>query len=256
MAADRTTLRQTFDTDPGRYDRARPGYPPELFDRLPDGRVLEIGCGTGQATEPLAARGHPVVAVELGAGLAAFTRRKLARFPAVEVVTADFETWPLPEEPFDLVLAATSFHWLDPATRVARAARALRPGGVLATVSTHHIAGGTRRFFADAQTCYLRFDPDTPPDLRLQSPDEIPVDSAEIDASPDFGPAVFHRYEWDKPYSTQEYLDVLSTYSNHIALPDDARTGLLNCLATLIDRDHGGRIVKRYMTELRLAERL
>ncbi|GAA1014231.1 methyltransferase type 11 [Acrocarpospora pleiomorpha] len=255
MAQDRTTLRHTFNTDAELYDRVRPGYPAELFDRLPTGRVLEIGCGTGQATEPLARQGRPIVAIELGEQLADVAKRKLSRFPQVEIITADFETWPLPPEPFDLVLAATSFHWIDPDIRVAKAAQALRPGGTLATIATHHVFGGTTAFFADAQECYLRFDPDTPPGLRLRPAAEIPTDSAEIDASPDFGPARFHRYEWDQPYTTQAYLDVLTTYSGHIALPPSARAGLLNCIADLIDNKYGGRIVKRYLTELRLADR-
>jgi hypothetical protein len=132
---DRGRLRATFDQAAELYDRARPRYPSALFEDLaglagigPGSRVLEIGPGTGQATVPLAERGCRVVAVELGADLAAVARRNLARFPAVEVVTAAFEGWPLPSEPFDLVLAATAFHWVDPAVRVVKAADALRPG--------------------------------------------------------------------------------------------------------------------------------
>src|SRR5919108_4449878 len=124
-ATDRERRRATFDEAAELYDRARPGYPPALFDDLaelagvgPGCRVLEIGPGTGQATVPLAERGCKIVAVELGEGLAAVARRNLARFPEVQVVTAAFEDWPLPAEPFDVVLAATSFHWIDPAVRV------------------------------------------------------------------------------------------------------------------------------------------
>jgi SAM-dependent methyltransferase len=167
---DRERLRSTFDQAAELYDRVRPRYPPALFDDLaeltgigPGSRVLEIGPGTGQATIPLAERGCQVVAVELGAHLAAVARRNLARFPAVEVVTAAFEAWPLPSEPFDLVLAATAFHWIDPAVRVDKAADALRPGGWLATIATHHVAGGDESFFAEAQDCYICWDPATPP---------------------------------------------------------------------------------------------
>jgi ubiquinone/menaquinone biosynthesis C-methylase UbiE len=56
-------LRASFDDVAERYDRARPGYPAELFDDLAaltglraGDRVLEIGPGTGQATLPLARR--------------------------------------------------------------------------------------------------------------------------------------------------------------------------------------------------------
>ena len=54
-------------------------------------RLREIGCGTGQATVPLAERGLKVTAIELGAELAAIARRRLAGFPAVDVVTSTFE---------------------------------------------------------------------------------------------------------------------------------------------------------------------
>ncbi|GII58430.1 methyltransferase type 11 [Planotetraspora thailandica] len=256
MAGDRNTLRRTFTEDPALYDRARPGYPPELFDEIaPGSRVLEIGCGTGQATVPLAERGCQVVAVELGAEMAAFARRKLAGFPQVEVVNAAFEDWPLPPEPFDVVLAATSFHWIDPAVRVAKTADALRPGGTLAVISTHHVSGGTAGFFADVQRCYEKFDPDTPPGLTLKPSTSLPSDAAEVDASGRFGVSRFRRYEWEFSYSTQEYLDVLSTYSNHRALPAEARAGLFGCISSLIDGRYGGRVVKRYLTLLRLSER-
>jgi hypothetical protein len=65
-----------------------------------------------------------------------------------------------------------------------------------------------------------------------------------------------HRWEWDLSYSTEAYLDVLLTYSNHRALPSPAREGLLTAIAGLIDTRYGGRVTKRYLTELTLARRL
>ena len=94
----REELRRTFETVAALYDRVRPTYPDELFAELArsirsGGRILEIGPGTGQATLPLAERGFEIVALELGAELAAFAREKLARFPKVEIVNAEFESW-------------------------------------------------------------------------------------------------------------------------------------------------------------------
>jgi SAM-dependent methyltransferase len=227
---DRERLRSTFDEAAELYDRARPGYPPEVFEELgalggvgPGCRVLEIGCGTGQATLPLAERGCEIVAVELGADLAAVARRNLARFRAVEVVVGAFEDWPLPAERFDVVVAATAWHWVDPAVRVARAAATLRPGGALATISTHHVAGGDADFFVAVQGCYERWDPDTPPGLRLPLAAQVARDSQELAGWGQFTPPVFRRWEWELPYSTSAYLDLLRTYSGHRAMDEAAR---------------------------------
>lgn len=152
---DRRTL---FDQVAEVYDEVRPTYPTALIDDLaeaadlgPGVRILEIGCGTGELTVALAERRASVIALELGTRLADLARRKLARHRNVEVIHSAFEAWPLPPEPFDLVVSATAFHWLDRTIRVPRCAAALRPGGLLAVIDTHHIAGGTARFFRESQ---------------------------------------------------------------------------------------------------------
>ncbi|MFJ3970993.1 class I SAM-dependent methyltransferase [Streptomyces parvus] len=257
--ARRVLLSRTFDGDAELYDRARPGYPAELYDDLadlagavPGSRVLEIGCGTGQATVPLAGRGCRITAVEAGPRMAAIARRNLAKSPAAEVVTAEFEGWPLPAELYDVVLAATAFHWIDPAVRVPRAAEALRPGGALAVVRIQHVMGGTEEFFVEVQRCYERFDPATPPGLRPPAAGEVDNSdhAEEVARSGRFGRTVFRRYERDLTYTTAEYLDVLRTYSGHRALPEAASSGLLACVAGLIDGRHCGRVTKRYLIEL------
>ncbi len=259
---DRELLRATFGQDAHLYDQARPGYPDQMFADLarlaglsPRSRVLEIGCGTGQATRPLARLGCTVVAVELSPAMAAVARRNLHDLPNVTIEVSSFEEWAPPASPFDLVLSATAFHWIDPEIRVGKAADVLRPGGSLAVIYSEHVAGGTERFFRDAQDCYERFDPKTPPGLRLTPAADIPDDSSEFDRSQRFGPAEFRRYEWEQPYTTRGYLDLLMTYSPTRSLPQPARDGLLACLASLIDRNHDGRISKRYLTQLALAHK-
>ncbi len=241
---DRERLRTTFGEDAARYHRARPTYPPELFTRLSGSRILEIGPGTGQATLPLNRIGE-VTAVELSPELAAIAR---SHAPAAQVIVANFDEWPLPPDPFDLVVSATAFHWLDPSTRMDRCAAALKPGGTLAVISTHHVAGGTSQFFVDVQECYERWDPSTPPNLRLSKAEDIP---REFDESDLFGEPEFFRYEWERAYDTEAYVDLLRTYSNHIALP--TRDELIADIRQLIDTRHGGRVTKRYLTQLTTA---
>ena len=226
----------------------------DLAGLRPGARVLEIGAGTGQATLPLAERKFQITAIELGPKLAAVARRKLARFPNVAIAVAAFETWPSPPEPFDAVVSATAFHWLDPAVRVTKAAKALRPGGVLATIATHHIDGGDVQFFIDVQDCYRRWFPGSV-GIRLPTAADIVMDSGELERSQLFEPATFRRYEWEQPYSAQEYVDLLSTYSDHRALEATKRRHLLDCISRLIAERYGGRIRKRYLNELRIARR-
>lgn len=254
-------LRLIFAEDADLYDRNRPGYPAALLDDLVDlagldrdSRVIEIGPGTGQATRPLAARGPAVVAVEPGPSLAAALERNCADLP-VTVIVSDFEEVDLQGQLFDAVAAFTAWHWLTPGARLTQAHAALRPGGSLITVTTEHVLGGTADFFAEAQRCYVRWDPATPPGLRLPPAEQIAPALDEVDTSELFRPAVRHRHFQDITYSTRGYLDLLHTYSGHRALAADRRAGLMQCLELLIDTDYQGTVTKRYMYELRVARR-
>src|SRR5205823_563423 len=156
---------------------------------------LEIGCGTGQATVPLAERGLEIVCVELGAGLAALARRRLARFPSVEVVHATFEEWePPPGEPFDAVVGFTAFHWVDPELQYEKPARLLRRGGTLAVVETKHVLpDGGDPFWVAVQKDYDAVAP-SPKNRPPPRPEEVGDLRAELDASGFFGDVVVRRY--------------------------------------------------------------
>ena len=269
MAGGRERLRATFDGAVPLYDEARPGYPEELFDEVVSlsgipagGRILEVGCGTGQATLPFARRGYEILCVELGENLAAVARDNAAGYPRVEIRTGDFEEIPLPEEAFDLLISATAFHWLDPAVAYPKAARSLKSGGAIALFWNEHVRteadGG---FFAAAQEVYARvyareareiFDggyggPPRPEDLLDRR--------GEIEGSGFFGPVVRRSYLWDQSYDVPGYLRVLDTYSGHINLKAGTRTRLYQGIRRLIEDEYAGRIVKGYQTSLYVAHR-
>ena len=116
------------------YDTYRPTYPAELVDRacadLAAGDpVLEVGCGTGQLTRSLAARGLQVTAVDPGKRLLTLAAEGL---DGVRFVNATFETAELSKGGFGAVFSASAFHWVDPDVSWSRAAGALSPGGRLA----------------------------------------------------------------------------------------------------------------------------
>jgi len=218
--------------------------------------VLEIGCGTGQATVSLAARRYAVTAVELGASLAEVASANLVAYRSVEVLNEDFEWWQGPEAAFDLVVCATAWHWIDPATRLERVAAALRPGGVVAVIDTVHVAGTSDAFFAAAQRCYERWDPDTPPGLLLPGLDTLPpAGSHELDRAEQFEDVELQRFGARHAYTAWPYLELLSTFSGHRALPADRLEGLFGCLRRLIDAEPKSMITKSSVFELRTAVR-
>ncbi|WP_327365690.1 class I SAM-dependent methyltransferase [Streptomyces sp. NBC_01217] len=251
------TLRGTFDEDAELYDRMRPHYPAALVTELAAlsgltsrSRVLEVGPGTGQLTVALAEPGCELTAVELGPSLAAVARRNLRGFPRAHVEVSPFEEWTPPPDPFDLVVCATAIHWIDPARRFTAAADALRPGGTLAIVTTHHVAGGSEEFFAQAQRCYERWDPATRPGVRLSDEASMNTVFGELEHPPWDGPVRVGRHAREITYTAEQYLDLLMTYSGHRDLAPGARNGLLACIRALIEKHHGGRITKRYLHEL------
>ena len=134
-----------FDEIAAEYDRHRPAYPDELVDQAcqvagigSGDRVLEVGCGSGQLTSGLVARGLRVTALEPGRHLIALARRNLTGAGtvagAVEFVNAPFEDALLPRERFKAVFSASAFHWVDPKVGWQKAAHVLVPGGTLALV--------------------------------------------------------------------------------------------------------------------------
>jgi len=229
---ERERLRQTFDRAAERYDRVRPEYPEVLFDDLialaglaPGDHLLEVGCATGKATRPLARRGFRITCVELGTELAAVARENLAGFP-VEVVQGQFEDWP-PAEPASLVYAATAWHWIDPGVRYRRAWQALRPGGHLAVWAADHVfPDDGDPFFLEIQDIYDEIGEGLPPGTGRPRPGELADDRAGIEASGLFEVTAVRQYDWERVYPAEEYIELLSTFSGHLAMADWKRRRL------------------------------
>jgi SAM-dependent methyltransferase len=123
------------------YDRYRPAYPDALVDQacevagIGDGdRVLEIGCGTGQLTRSLLARGLRVTALEPGGRLIEVAEENLKDAGDVEFIHTRLEDMQLPRESYEAVLSASAIHWIDPDLSWRKIADALAPGGTLALI--------------------------------------------------------------------------------------------------------------------------
>ena len=250
--------RATFDRAAELYERARPTYPDELIDDVvalaglgPGSRIVEIGCGTGKATLPLAGRGLRITCVELGASLAAIAQRKLALFPGVQIVNADFETWRPERGDYDAVVAFTAFHWIPRELRYPSVAAVLREGGALAVAMVHHVVTeDSDPFFFEVQADYEAVgrggDPPGPPE-------EVEDFGAEIEATGLFRVVSERRYEWEMEYTADAYVDVLGTYSDHLMQEKKARERLFDLIRARI----GDRTLRyTYLATLDVAVRL
>jgi SAM-dependent methyltransferase len=255
-----------FEEVPELYDRARPTYPAQVFDdlialaELPKAaRIVEIGCGTGQATLPLAERGYHITCLELGEQLAAVARRKLEAFPSVEIINAPFESWEPPDAGFDAVVAFTAFHWIDPGLRYEKSASLLRSAGALAVVAAEHVLPTDGDpFFAAVQEDYDAVVPDEEKTKagRPLAPDAIGDLSGEIEASGLFHDVAVRRYLWEVIYTADEYIAVLNTYSGHRALDDEARQRLFERIHRRIEARPEQKVRKTYLATLNVARRL
>jgi SAM-dependent methyltransferase len=248
-----TAARLSFDRIAELYDRARGGYPAQLFQdiitfagRSTLHRALEIGCATGQATRSLADRGIQIVCLEPGENLARLARRNLADFKNVEVVCASFEDWIAEARSFDLVFSANAIHWVDRKLRARKAAELLRPGGTLAIFRSFAVEIDS----PIEQAIALAIGGTPPTD---KEPKRWPRES-EMRKSGYFDNIERRRYETSSDYDAKAYVELLSTLYRYNNMPLEDRTRRFRRIHTIIN-DNGGTISVRSVTQLLLARR-
>lgn len=256
--------RASFDRVARTYASARLGYPPSVYDAIaarvpPPARVLEIGPGPGLATLPMAERGYRILAIELGEAMAELARERLAGHPLAAVVAADFDAWQPPADgAYDLVLAASSWHWLDPASRDRRVHDLLRPGGWLALVANHprpgRIGSRVRAFWDATDAIYRREAPELVAE-RHWDPRRQPYTAAHLRRSGCFDHVERLTWGWRHDFEADAYLALLDTYSDHRALPATRFRALKRAIRSLIRDRFGGVAPRLYLTHLHLAQR-
>ena len=252
MSIDWKAESRRFDAVARMYDQYRPSYPDEVIEQiiadsgLPEyGRILEIGCGTGIATQLFAQRGYHILGIEQGENLAALAREKLHAYSDISITVSTFEQWSPIEQAFDLVFSAQAFHWIDKKIGYAKAAYVLKDSGSLALFWNMY-PNPQGEIFEALNAVYREFaqeihNPGTISYRALAKEREL-----EFSRSGFFGPVKVSYYPWSQRYSVQEYLGLLNTYSDHLRLPEVRRKRLFEAVANLIER-HGGSIEKPYV---------
>jgi SAM-dependent methyltransferase len=235
---------ESFGADPERYDRTRPRYPAGVIEAIaaaaPGTGVLDVGCGTGIVARQFAALGCRVLGVEVDPRMAGFARGR-----GTEVEVARFEDWDPAGRRFDAVVAGQTWHWIDPVAGAVKAAEALTPGGCLAVFwNVHMPARGLAEAFADV---YRRAVPDFPlyrPGLEAYEPLRQRA-AGGIRDSGAFAEPERLRFDWEQPYTREEWLEQVPTFGGYNRFPPAARTELLEGIGETIDAA-GGRFTMRY----------
>jgi ubiquinone/menaquinone biosynthesis C-methylase UbiE len=238
--------RFTFNQVAELYDHARAGYPQALYDDLmglanlsADDPILEVGCGTGKATEGFVRRGLSVVALDPGPDMIAAARRRIPRSNRVRFVQSTFEAWPVETGAFRLVAAAQSWHWVAPDIRFKKAFEALAPGGALAVFGTSP-EPVPQPFREALERVYAEHAPELggPPPEHAYLPSG-PF-SRDFDSSGLFGRVTHKSYSWLRSFSARSYIEYLRTVSRYQLMEQKRRDDLLTAIAEAIEANGGG----------------
>jgi SAM-dependent methyltransferase len=266
MSEDSRAAGRLFDEVPELFDRVRPTYPRELFADLVTitgmherSSVLEVGCGTGQATRSLAGLGFSVTAVEAGAGMAALARQRLSAFDNAEVETSTFEEWDDRGRRFNLVLASASWHWVDPAVGWPKAHGVLLPGGWMALIGNVTVRRvGEPEVYAETADLHERYSPGNPGWGHPPLEDEVRATHQDWglveDPGPLFGPTIVRWYPVVQWFDGAGFADLLRTTSLYRRLEPGVREPLLNAIAERIRQRMGDRAPRRYLGALRVGQ--
>ncbi|MEV0197682.1 class I SAM-dependent methyltransferase [Nonomuraea sp. NPDC050691] len=233
-------MAESFGVDAERYDRARPDYPDALVQRIiaasPGPDIADVGCGTGIEARQFLAAGCQVLGIEPDARMAEYARQT-----GVEVEVATFEDWDAAGRTFDAVVAGQSWHWVDPLAGAAKAAQVLRPGGLLAVFAHAYDPPAP---IAEAFAAALRrVVPDSP--FTTGPSHEIyrrmfATFTDGIRHATAFGEPEQWRFDWERHYTRDEWLDLLPTTGGLTRLPPDKLAEVLEAVGAAVDAAGGG----------------
>jgi len=251
---------RTFDNTAVGYDRSRPAYPEELYQDIFEYRkidaksnVFEIGLGTGKATAPILETGCRLIGIEPGEHLADLAKEKLKGYRNFSLYTNTLQDYVCPPESFDFIYSATAFHWIPEEYGYKRVYELLKSGGVFARFAYHAGPDKERKILTDEiQKLYALYLNAT------QSPKQFAEEEArklaELAGRYGFVDLKCRLYESTKDFTADEYMELLRTYPNHMALEPHAREKLFKGIHTAINK-HGGVITVYYTMDLELARK-
>ncbi len=238
-----------FDVAAGEYDLYRPTYPPAVIDEVislsrlaPASRLLEIGCGTGKATELFASRGYRIDCVDPGRRLIELARSRCWMYPGVAFTAGRFEETSLPSRSYHLAFSAQAFHWVEQPVRLPKVARLLAPGGSLALLynypgrSTDPLLAKLSKLIRQESGGRLSL---------WRYEDEVSGWVDEIAACSLFDTIRVICRPWHQRYTANSYAGLFRTYSDFLSLPQRLQSRVGQRIRQLIAKN-GGYVCRPY----------
>ena len=217
-------FRKIFDTIPEEFDKWRTRYCDETFNDVieysklgPSKKALEIGPGTGQATEPILKTGCTYLAVELGENLAMYTKNKFSSYNNFEIVNADFETYDFGHDRFDLVYSAATIQWIPEKIGFPKVFDILKSGGTFAMMLTKtDEKSGNEALYMKIEEVYSKyFRPEEEYKCKLNYMNVERYGFTDIEC---------RKYRKTRELSALEYVSWMSTHCTHITLQEPYRS--------------------------------
>ena len=261
--------REHFDEVVATYNIIRPDYPDKLFSDIFDyvgisgcKKVIEIGAGTGKATKPFLDIGYDITAIEISANMADFLTREFMQYEKLEVLTAPFEDIKLNNDKYDLIYAATAFHWVNAELGCPKAFSLLKTGGVFALFRYYAVPAEGGDLYEEIQNVYEKYyhKPYIRPTIKLKDEYEKPSEIRKGFGFEDlkkygFSDVVLKLYDSIWTYTADDYMALLDTYPDHKSLEDSDRISLFTGIKDAILR-HGGKIDIDYVFQLYMGRKM
>ncbi len=219
--------RKIFDTIPEQFDKYRPRYSADLFEYLigaagigPGTKVLEIGPGTGQATDPILDTGCDYNAIELGEHLCAKMKEKYGSRPNFHIVNDDFITHDFGEQKFDVIYSAATIQWIPERIAFPKTLELLEPGGILAMMYLiQDYETPDRELYRSIQKVYDEYYKPEVPYRDMKEPFDY------LHAA-DYGYVGLTRHDFHgkRIFTADEYVSYCGTHSDHIVIPEPYKT--------------------------------
>ena len=255
----------TFDTVASTYEKYRPGYVDELYQAIfkyisidKNSNVVEVGSGGGQATGPMLQTGCRLTAVECGEYFSARLKERFREYRNFSVINGKFENVDFPENTFELVFSASAFHWIPEEIGYKKVFSMLKSGGAFARFANHPyrakenpaLSGELDKIYDDYYYKYYH----KKHEILTEYTDAQAKTRAMIAEKYGFADIQYALFYRERVFSAREYVELLGTYSDHIAMEESIRQPFFLKIEEAINR-HGGTITVSDTIDLQLARK-